>query len=180
VSANFSFTGGSIRSLGSSFGVGNSLRPGQMDPAGQSLYRPTSTPSGLFGPATQSPGAFYSNDQIPMGGGQTFSANLAYTLTRQRRTPDLPEEIKTSQQNLNFGAMFSPTPLWAVSWQAQYNITEKRFESHVVRLERDLHDWRAAFNFVRNANGNVAVYFSIYLINLPELKLDFNQSTLGQ
>jgi sec-independent protein translocase protein TatC len=180
VSANFSFTGGSIRSLGSSFGVGNSLRPGQMDPAGQSLYRPTSTTGGLFGPATQSPGAFYSNDQIPMGGGQTFSANLAYTLTRQRRTSDLPEEIKTSQQNLNFGAMFSPTPLWAVSWQAQYNITEKRFESHVVRLERDLHDWRAAFNFVRNANGNVAVYFSIYLINLPELKLDFNQSTLGQ
>jgi hypothetical protein len=75
--------------------------------------------------------------------------------------------------------MFSPTPLWAVSWQTQYNLTDKRFESHVVRLERDLHDWRAAFNFVRNANGNVAVYFSVYLINLPELKLDFNQSTLG-
>jgi sec-independent protein translocase protein TatC len=179
VSASFSFSGGAIRSLGSSFGLGNNLKPGQMDPAGQSLYRSSPTGGGFLGQSTDSPGAFYSNDQIPMGGGRTFSANLAYTLTRQRRLPETPADVKTSQQNLNFGAMFSPTPLWSVSWQAQYNVTEKRFESHVVRLERDLHDWRAAFNFVRNANGNVAVYFSIYLINLPELKLDFNQSTLG-
>ena len=91
----------------------------------------------------------------------------------------MPEGAQLSRQNINFGTMFSPTPLWAVSWQTQYNLTDKRFESHVVRLERDLHAWRAAFNFVRNANGNVAVYFSVYLINLPELKLDFNQSTLG-
>ena len=162
-----------------SSGLGSTFRPGQMDPTGRSLYRSTPSGGGFFGQSTDSPGAFYSNDQIPMGGGRTFSANLAYTLTRQRRTADTPADAKTSQQNLNFGAMFSPTPLWSVSWQAQYNVTEKRFESHVVRLERDLHDWRAAFNFVRNANGNVAVYFSIYLINLPELKLDFDQSTLG-
>jgi hypothetical protein len=67
-----------------------------------------------------------------------------------------------------------------VSWQTQYNITDKRFESHVVRLERDLHEWRAAFNFVRNANGNVAFYFSIFLTDLPQLKFDYDQTTLGR
>ncbi|HET7601562.1 MAG TPA: hypothetical protein VFK36_01005, partial [Gemmatimonadales bacterium] len=109
-----------------------------------------------------------------------FSASFTYSLSRRRPNPSLPDESNRAQQNVSFSTLFSPTPLWAVSWQTQYNITDKRFESHVVRLERDLHDWRAAFNFVKNANGNVAVYFSIYLINLPELKLDFNQSTLGE
>ena len=67
-----------------------------------------------------------------------------------------------------------------MSWQTQYNFTDKRFESHVVRLERELHEWRAAFNFVRNANGNVAFYFSVFLTDLPELKLDFNQASLDR
>jgi hypothetical protein len=30
---------------------------------------------------------------------------------------------------------------------------------------------------VRNANGNFAFYFSIYLMALPELKFDYNQAT---
>jgi sec-independent protein translocase protein TatC len=181
VSASFSFTSGSVRALGSSFGVGSPSRPGQFDDAAQSLYRPGyGKGGGLMGPKTQSPGGFYTNDQIPMGGNRQFTASFTYSLSRRRPNPLITDEQNLSQQNVSFSTMFSPTPLWAVSWQTQYNITEKRFESHVVRLERDLHDWRAAFNFVKNANGNVAVYFSIYLINLPELKLDFNQSTLGE
>jgi hypothetical protein len=50
----------------------------------------------------------------------------------------------------------------------------------VVRLERELHEWRAGFNFVRNANGNFAFYFSIYLTDLPDLKFDYNQATFEQ
>jgi hypothetical protein len=49
-----------------------------------------------------------------------------------------------------------------------------------VRLQRDLHEWRAAFNFTRNANGNFAVFFSVYLTDLPELKFDYNQSTFDR
>ena len=30
-----------------------------------------------------------------------------------------------------------------------------------MRLERELHEWRAAFNFVKNPNGNFAFYFTI-------------------
>jgi hypothetical protein len=45
-------------------------------------------------------------------------------------------------------------------------------------LTRDLHDWRAQFNFVKNANGNYALYFSVFLLSLPDLKFDYNQTTL--
>ena len=67
--------------------------------------------------------------------------------------------------------------MWTVSWSSQYNITDKDFESNVVRLERNLHEWRAAFNFVRNANGNFSFYFSIFLSDMPEIKGDYNQTT---
>jgi hypothetical protein len=82
------------------------------------------------------------------------------------------------RKNLSFSTAFSPTPFWAVSWSSQYNVTEGEFESNVVRLERDLHDWRAAFDFVRNANGNFSVVFSIALISLPDVKVDYNQTSL--
>ena len=191
VSASFSLSGRTVRSIGGFFGLGRPREPSEMDDAGTpftggssddqygSPYRsPFGGPRGMNRP--NSPGSFYSNDQIPMtGAGRGFTANVTYSLSRRRPNPALPPESQQSQQNLNVATIFAPTPLWAVSWQTQYNVTEKRFESHVVRLERDLHDWRAAFNFVRNANGNVAVYFSVYLTDLPELKLDFNQSTLG-
>ena len=174
VSASFALAGNTFRTLGSFFGAGRPREPTEMDDAATPLYRPLDAPRPL------GPGSFYANDQIPLGlGGRGFNASLTYTLSRRRFNPALPEESQRAQQNLNVSTIFAPAPLWAVSWQSQYNVTEKRFESHVVRLERDLHDWRAAFNFVRNANGNVAVYFSVYLIDLPELKLDFNQSTLG-
>ena len=85
--------------------------------------------------------------------------------------------IQRNEQSLGFSTNFSPTPFWSLSWSSQFNITDSKFESQVVRLERELHDWRAGFNFVRNANGNFAFYFSIYLTDLPDLKFDYNQTT---
>ena len=94
------------------------------------------------------------------------------TRPRARRPPS------RDRQSLGFSTSFSPTPFWALSWSSQYNITDGEFESHVVRLERELHEWRAGFNFVRNPNGNFAFYFSIYLTDLPELKFDYDQTTI--
>jgi len=85
---------------------------------------------------------------------------------------------RPAQQNLGFRTSFSPTPFWTVSWNTQYNITDSRFESQVVRLDRDLHKWRARFEFIRNPNGNFAFYFSIFLISLPDIKIDYDQSTI--
>ena len=83
-------------------------------------------------------------------------------------------------QSLGLSTSFSPTPFWSLSWSTQYNITDNEFESHVVRLERDLHEWRAGFNFIKNANGNFAFYFSIYLTDLPDLKFDYDQTTFEE
>jgi hypothetical protein len=80
-----------------------------------------------------------------------------------------------SQSNIGFNTTFSPTPLWGVSWSTQYNVTAGTFESQIIRLERELHEWRAGFNFVRNPNGNVSLFFSISLTDLPAMKLDYNQ-----
>lgn len=105
--------------------------------------------------------------------GKRFTANVSYTLQRQRATALNPDGAK--QSNIGFSTSFSPTPLWGVSWSTQYNVTAGKFESQIVRLERDLHEWRAGFNFVRNPNGNFSLYFSISLTDLPAMKLDYHQ-----
>jgi hypothetical protein len=125
------------------------------------------------------PGSFSSTDQLTFGAGRRFTANFNYSLSRSRPVPGQPEGLG-EQQNLQFSTSFSPTPFWAVSWSSQYNITDGTFESQIVRLERDLHEWRAGFSFVRNPNGNFAFYFSIYLTDLPDLKFDYDQTTFEQ
>lgn len=167
VSASFAISGNTLRSIGSIFGLGGKASsqrqkeevPGYVADAGQ-RKRPTS---------------FYNTGQVPFsGGGRSFSANFNYTLSRTR---PVPGTIQRNEQSLGFSTNFSPTPFWSLSWSSQFNITDSKFESQVVRLERELHDWRAGFNFVRNANGNFAFYFSIYLTDLPDLKFDYNQTT---
>jgi hypothetical protein len=103
--------------------------------------------------------------------------NFNYQLTRSRPSGATTAE---DRQSLGFSTNFSPTPFWSLSWSSQYNITAGEFESQVVRLERELHEWRAGFNFVQNPNGNFAFYFSIYLTDLPELKFDYDQTTIDR
>jgi hypothetical protein len=111
--------------------------------------------------------------------GRSFSANFNYQLTRTRPVSGVPGAVTPdSRQSLGFSTNFSPTPFWSLSWSSQYNITDGKFESQVVRLERELHEWRAGFNFVQNPNGNFAFYFSIYLTDLPDLKFDYDQTTI--
>ncbi len=107
-----------------------------------------------------------------------FSANFNFTLSRARPIPGATFTAP-DRQNLGFSTSFSPTPFWGVSWSTQYNITDGKFESQIVRLERDLHDWRARFEFIRNANGNFAFFFSIFLTSLPDLKFDYDQRTIA-
>ncbi|HEX6107160.1 MAG TPA: twin-arginine translocase subunit TatC [Gemmatimonadales bacterium] len=169
VSASFSLSGNTFRSIGSIFGLGGGARERRPDDVVPPSYVAES------GRRTR-PGSFYSTSQAPFrAGGRAFTAAFNYSLSRQRPSALVPDPDDT--QNLGFSTSFSPTPFWSLSWSTQYNITESEFESHVVRLERDLHEWRAGFNFVRNANGNFAFYFSIYLTDLPDLKFDYDQTT---
>lgn len=166
VSASFGISANTLRSIGSIFGLG-SPRKGRP--------RDDEVPTSYVVDAGRKGRDFYNSAQTPFSGGRSFTANFNYTLSRTRPIPGgaAPQD----QQNLGFSTSFSPTPFWSVSWSSQYNITDTEFESQVVRLERVLHEWRAGFNFVRNANGNFAFYFSIYLTDLPDLKFDYNQTT---
>jgi Tat protein translocase TatC len=168
VSASFAISGNTLRSVGSIFGLGGDGPRGDTD----------EVPSSYVADAGRRNPSFYNSGQVPFSsGGRTFSANFNYTLSRDRTVPGAESR---DQQNLGFSTGFSPTPFWSLSWSSQFNITDSKFESQVVRLERQLHEWRAGFNFVRNANGNFAFYFSIYLTDLPDLKFDYNQTTFEQ
>jgi sec-independent protein translocase protein TatC len=174
VSASFSLSGNTFRAIGSIFGLGGppSDQPRRRDEVPSSYVAES-------GRRRTQPGSFFSSTQAPFRtAGRSFSANFNYQLTRTRPAsgvvgvPAAPD-----RQSLGFSTNFSPTPFWSLSWSSQYNITDGKFESQVVRLERELHEWRAGFNFVRNPNGNFAFYFSIYLTDLPELKFDYDQTT---
>ena len=121
-----------------------------------------------YRPVRPGPEAIYGYNPGSTPLGRAFRANVSYTYQKS------PSGGLT-QSNIGFNTTFSPTPLWGVSWSTQYNVTAGTFESQIIRLERELHEWRAAFNFVRNPNGNVSLYFSISLTDLPAMKLDYNQ-----
>jgi Tat protein translocase TatC len=169
VSASFGVSAATLSSIGSIFGLGGgSAARSRRDDQVPSSY--------VVDAGRRNRGSFYNTGQVPFsGGGRSFTANFNYTLSRARPIPGV--ETPRDRQNLGFSTSFSPTPFWSLSWSSQYNITDTKFESQVVRLERELHEWRAGFNFVRNANGNFAFYFSIYLTDLPDLKFDYNQTT---
>jgi Tat protein translocase TatC len=176
VSASFAVSGNTFRSIGSIFGLGGKSSDQADD------RRRDQVPSSYVAESGRRnrPGSFFSSTQAPLQRrGRSFSANFNYQLTRVRPS-SLPATSPSTpdRQSLGFSTNFSPTPFWSLSWTSQYNITDGQFESQVVRLERDLHEWRAGFNFVRNPNGNFAFYFTIYLTDLPELKFDYDQTTI--
>ncbi|MEO8029364.1 MAG: putative LPS assembly protein LptD [Gemmatimonadota bacterium] len=115
-----------------------------------------------------------SNPLANRAGGRGFSASFGYNLQRSR---PVPGQIATNDQSVHVTTNFSATPFWSVSLDTQYSFSSNQVVSLAVRLQRDLHDWRAGFDFQRNANGNFAFYFSIALIDLPQLKFDYNQTT---
>jgi hypothetical protein len=83
------------------------------------------------------------------------------------------------QTNISLSTSFSPTTHWRVSWQTMYNVTAGRFDAHSLQLTRDLHDWRAIFNFQKTPTGNFTLNFSIALIGMEQnIKFDYNQTTI--
>jgi sec-independent protein translocase protein TatC len=173
VDASFAISGNTLRAVGSIFGLG-----GKSD--GAPRRRDEEIPSYVAQSGRRTrPGSFYSTSQAPLrpNAGRAFTASFNYSLSRSRPVPD---RVPQDDQSLGISTNFSPTPFWSLSWSTQYSITQGTFESHVVRLERDLHEWRAGFNFVRNPTGTFAIYFSIYLTDLPDLKFDYDQTTFEE
>jgi hypothetical protein len=175
VDASFAISENTLRAVGSIFGLGGKAE----DKEGRRRDEDIPSYIAQSGRRTR-PGSFYSSSQAPLrpGAGRGFTASFNYSLTKTRPIPGRPAPAEA--QSLGLNTSFSPTPFWSLSWSTQYDITEGRFQDHVIRLERDLHEWRAGFNFVKNASGTFAIYFSIYLTDLPDLKFDYDQTTFEE
>ncbi|HWA15673.1 MAG TPA: putative LPS assembly protein LptD, partial [Gemmatimonadales bacterium] len=169
VSASFAVSGNTVKSVLGMFGIGKGGDSTASKPP--SSYVASERENGRA-PSFYGAGA---DQRVGFGTRRSFSANFNYSLNRTRPENGIRSE---PQQSLGFSTAFAPTPFWTVSWSTQYNITDSRFESQTVRLERVLHEWRAGFNFVKAPNGNFAFYFSVYLSDLPDIKFDYNQTSI--
>lgn len=79
--------------------------------------------------------------------------------------------------SLQSNAQFDITEKWSGSWATTYDFQRHQFASHMVTLQRDLHDWRAIFGFTQSPNGNFAFTFNIALKADPDLKFNYNKAT---
>lgn len=81
---------------------------------------------------------------------------------------------------MNIGANlgFNLTPRWTMSWNTNYDAQAHQFATHIVNLQRDLHDWRAIFGFTQSVNGNFAFNFSVALKAQPDLKFDYARNSI--
>ena len=86
--------------------------------------------------------------------------------------------ITPPQQSLSLNSSFHITQKWGASWSTLYDVYRKQFASNQVSLQRELHDWRANFNFTQSPNGNFAFSFAIALKAEPDLKFDYNRQTV--
>ncbi len=89
-----------------------------------------------------------------------------------------PIFLTPPQQSVNANAAFHITQKWGATWSTVYDVYRKQFASNTVTLQRELHDWRANFNFTQAPNGNFAFSFAIALKAEPDLKFDYNRQTV--
>ena len=80
-------------------------------------------------------------------------------------------------RSLQVQTSFNLTPKWAAQYSTTYDAVRGQFAAQTVSLQRELHDWRANFNFTQSPNGNFAFSFFIALKAQPDLKFDFNQQS---
>jgi hypothetical protein len=81
------------------------------------------------------------------------------------------------RDNLQSSMNFHLTPKWAGTWTTNYDFQAKKFGSHMVTLQRELHDWKAIFSFTQAQNGNFAFTFFIALNAEPDLKFNYDKQT---
>ncbi len=179
VSARFSVTGATLANILALFTGGETKE----EPVGDPLLGPfdmlqpqgtaTGPPRGLD-PAIDRLGS-----RPRMGEG--FRASITYD-DQRTRPRELADSIVETPANrtLGFQIGFSPTSNWSVSWNTQYNVTTKEFGQHIVRLDRDMHRWRATFSFVKAPNGNFAFNFFVSLTDQPDIKFQYDQRTVRQ
>ncbi|MGB5304143.1 MAG: hypothetical protein WBP17_13430, partial [Gemmatimonadota bacterium] len=165
IALSFSLRSGT--SFGDLVGIGGSQARSPQERAADTSPRETDARDGLQG--------FYSEDRTdPFAEGNRggpWNLSLRYSMVRPQT------EGGFESQTVDGTLSFQPTPGWAVRWTTQYNITSGDFGQQLITLDRDLHRWRASFQFARSPNGNVVFSVGVHLTDAPELKGDYRQQT---
>jgi hypothetical protein len=177
VNTSFAVTPGTLRGLAGLLGLrhhGAAAPPVPVSPPPGGVPDLSRPPPSVFGGPRSVSG--------PPGGGQGFSLNLSLSISRTRPVPTSPGSVAVpsqgAQEQLNMNLGFRPTDKWQANWTTAYDLVSHQFGEHFVRLERDLHRWRALFSFAKSSNGNFAFSFSVTLLDAPDIKFDYEQQTL--
>jgi len=101
----------------------------------------------------------------------TGSVNSPYESTTRGGTYFYSPEQSSVQGSMSFHV----TEKWAAQWQTTYDVVRNQFASHVVSLQRELHDWDAIFAFSRSPNGNFSFNFFIALKAQPDIKFNYDR-----
>ncbi len=88
-----------------------------------------------------------------------------------------PIYINPPVRSLQVQTSFNVTPKWAMQWSTTYDAVRGQFAAQTVSLQRELHDWRANFNFMQAPNGNFSFSFAIALKAQQEVRLPFNATS---
>ena len=68
---------------------------------------------------------------------------------------------------------FHITEKWAAQWSTNYDFVRHQFASHIMSLQREMHDWDTIFSFTRAPNGAFAFNFYIALKAEPDIKFNY-------
>ena len=84
--------------------------------------------------------------------------------------------VSPPRANLNANTSFNLTEKWAAQWTTDYDVEAKRFNSQMVSLRRELHDWDLVFGFTKTPYGAFSFTAFISLRAQPDLKFDYRKS----
>lgn len=104
-----------------------------------------------------------------------WNLGLSYSLRRSR---DGDSGFGGGEsQSLSWNLSLNPTPNWSMRWSTGYNVTNSEFTHQNVSLTRDLHRWRAEFDFRKTSTGNFAFSILVRLMDAPELRIPYERSS---
>ncbi len=84
--------------------------------------------------------------------------------------------VSPPRANLNANTTFNLTEKWAAQWTTDYDVEAKRFNSQIVSLRRELHDWDLVFGFTKTPYGAFSFTAFISLRAEPDLKFDYRKA----
>jgi len=143
--------------------------------------RPGRQAGGEAGPGMGTRGSIFTQAEegpVDTGAGP-WNLSVSYSLYRPRSVGG-PGVGGAENQTVSGNLRFEPTPNWEVDWRTSYNVTTGEFGSHQLRLTREIHRWRAEFNFSKAPNGNVRFDLMVSLTDAPEIKVPYQIQTRQQ